>query len=178
MFSRFFSIFPKKSFKRSASSRAYHILYMGPPACGFFSGGGALRATTRRRFGKNAAAFQGERGGVVERIPRRFFKSPRRIKKSPRGFKRNAAAFRLKRRGVVGRAVGGGRKVPRIPYFFSFSRSRISPSSFSSFEGSGSGAGAAGTSAFLRLKRLMSFTIRNTHQATMRKSMQVWMKAP
>lgn len=134
MFSRFFSIFPKKSFKRSASSRAYHILY-GPAG---------LRILFRGRSaaGNNAAAFQGER------------------------------------RGVVGRAVGGGRKVPRIPYFFSFSRSRISPSSFSSFEGSGSGAGAAGTSAFLRLKRLMSFTIRNTHQATMRKSMQVWMKAP
>lgn len=178
MFSSFFSIFPKKSFKRSASSRAYHILYMGPPACGFFSGGGALRATTRRRFGKNAAALWKESRGVFSKARGEKKKARGVSSETPRDFASNAAAFRLKRRGVVGRAVGGGRKVPRIPYFFSFSRSRISPSSFSSFEGSGSGAGAAGTSAFLRLKRLMSFTIRNTHQATMRKSMQVWMKAP
>ena len=62
-------------------------------------------------------------------------------------------------------------------YFFSFIKSRISASNFSSAEGSGAGVGA-GFSCFLLANLLMPFTKRNTQNAMMTKSMRFWMKLP
>lgn len=64
------------------------------------------------------------------------------------------------------------------PHFLSFSRSRISVSSFSSVVGSGAGAGAAGSSAFLRDSLLMPLTSRKTQKATMRKSSRFCRNSP
>ena len=64
-------------------------------------------------------------------------------------------------------------------YFLSFSRSRISASSFSSLEGSGAGAGFCSASTlFLRAKRFMPLTSMKTQKAMMMKSKSVWMKLP
>lgn len=63
------------------------------------------------------------------------------------------------------------------PYFFPFSKSRISVSSSSSLEGAGGAEGAAGA-AFFRFKRESRRTNKNTEKAMTRKSNVTCRKFP
>ena len=63
--------------------------------------------------------------------------------------------------------------------FCSFSKSRISARSFSSWVGSGAlGASAGFSASFLAVTLFTTLMSRNTQKATMRKSRVVWRKLP
>ena len=66
-------------------------------------------------------------------------------------------------------------KVLWKPAYFSFSRSRISMSSFSSLDGAG---GIGGAFSALRWNRLIPFTMQNTTKVIIRKFRTAWIKFP
>ena len=78
---------------------------------------------------------------------------------------------------VCTRRSGPGSRLPAAQRC-SFSRSRISASSFSSAEGSGGAGSSAGASSFLRWRLFKNFTMQNTAKARIIKSRMVDRRVP